>query len=107
MYTVFPTGTTIYKPEKCFNGYTLYPSMKHGVGAQLIDMNGNVVRSWPEFDGFMINLLPEGRILGGKTGREFEPMLSRRRVTPFKSSMVRRCGDGDACAGYLAACCTR
>ena len=69
MYTVFPTGTTIYKPEQCFNGYTLYPSMKHGVGAQLIDMNGNVVRSWPEFDGFMINLLPEGRILGGKTGR--------------------------------------
>jgi hypothetical protein len=69
MQTVFPTGTTIYEPEKCFNGYTLYPSMKDGIGAELIDMNGNVVRSWPDFDSFMINLLPEGRLLGGKTGR--------------------------------------
>ncbi|NKC11401.1 MAG: thioredoxin [Gammaproteobacteria bacterium] len=69
MYTVFPTGTTIYSPEKCFNGYTLHPSHQPGVGALLIDMNGNVVRSWPHFDGFMVNLLPEGRILGGQTGR--------------------------------------
>ena len=69
MQTVFPTGTTIYKPEKCFNGYTLYPSRKVGVGAVLVDMNGNVVRSWPCFDSFMINLLPQGRILGGRTGR--------------------------------------
>ena len=69
MYTVFPTGTTIYQPEKCFNGYTLYPSKAPGVGAVLIDMNGNVVRNWPKFDGYMINLLPGGRILGGQTGR--------------------------------------
>lgn len=33
MQTVFPTGTTIYKPEKCFNGLTIYPSKKEGVGA--------------------------------------------------------------------------
>ena len=69
MFTVFPTGTTIYKPEKCFNGYTIYPSMKDGVGALLIDMNGNEVRRWPKFDSFMVNLLPGGRILGGQTGR--------------------------------------
>ena len=69
MHTVFPTGTTIYKPEKCFNGYTLYPSKKGGVGAALVDMNGNLVRNWPRFDGYMINLLPGGRILGGQTGR--------------------------------------
>ena len=69
MYTVFPTGTTIYKPEKCFNGYTLYPSMKPGEGAILIDMNGNPVRTWPKFDSFMVDLLPGGTILGGQTGR--------------------------------------
>lgn len=69
MQTVFPTGTTIYKPEKCFNGYTLYPSKKTGVGAVLVDMNGNPVRTWPHFDGYMINMLPGGRILGGQTGR--------------------------------------
>ena len=73
MQTVFPTGTTIYKPDQCFNGYTLLPSMKDGVGALLIDMNGNVVRDWPHIDSFMVNLLPGGRILGGKTGRVTSP----------------------------------
>ena len=69
MFTVFPTGTTIYKPEKCYNGYTLYPSMKEGVGAILINMNGNPVRTWPKFNSFMVDLLPGGSILGGQTGR--------------------------------------
>lgn len=69
MFTVFPTGTTIYKPEKCFNGYTLYPSMKDGVGAVLIDMNGTIVKTWPKFESFMINLLPGGTLLGGQVGR--------------------------------------
>ena len=69
MQTVFPTGTTIYNPEKCFNGYTLYPSKKIGVGAVLVDMNGNAVRTWPQFDGYMISMFPGGKILGGQTGR--------------------------------------
>jgi len=69
MQTIYPTGTTIYKPEKCFNGYTLYPSSKPDVGALLIDMNGNVVKQWKDYKGFMVNLLPGGRILGGKVGR--------------------------------------
>ena len=72
MQTVFPTGTTLYKPEKCFNGYTIYPSKKTGVGAVLVDMNGNVVKNWPDHMGYMVNLLPEGRILGGQIGRVTE-----------------------------------
>ena len=31
----WPTGVTVYEPEKCFNGYTLYPSRKNGVGSRL------------------------------------------------------------------------
>ena len=46
MYTVFPTGTTIYNPEKCYDGYTLFLSKTLGVGAVLVDMNGEVVRTW-------------------------------------------------------------
>ena len=69
MQTIFPTGTTIYKPEKCFNGYTLYDSKLGDIGAVLVDMNGKVVRNWPQFNGFMINMLPDGRILGGQAGR--------------------------------------
>ena len=69
MQTIYPTGTTIYKPEKCFNGYTLYDSKLGDTGALLVDMNGKVVRNWPQFNGFMINMLPDGRILGGQAGR--------------------------------------
>ena len=69
MHTVFPTGTTVYNPEKCFTGYTLYPSKTTGVGAVLVDMNGEVVRTWPIFMSFMINLLPGGTLLGGQIGR--------------------------------------
>jgi hypothetical protein len=66
--TVFPTGTTIYEPNKCWNGYTVYPT-KTETGAVLIDMNGNVVKSWSQFQGYPILLLPEGHVLGGQVGR--------------------------------------
>ena len=66
--TVFPTGTTIYKPEQCWNGYTIYPTTTE-TGAVLIDMNGNVVKSWPQFQGYPLLLLPEGQIIGGQVGR--------------------------------------
>ena len=69
MQTVFPTGTTIYQPDKCFNGLTIYPSAKKDVGAVLIDMNGNELRNWPQFNNYMVNLLPNGSVLGGQTGR--------------------------------------
>ncbi|MDU7506125.1 MAG: thioredoxin, partial [Clostridia bacterium] len=44
--TVHPTGTTIYNPEKCFNGYTIFPAREQG--AVLIDMNGRVVNFWKD-----------------------------------------------------------
>ncbi len=69
MQTVFPTGTTIYQPDKCFNGLTIYPSAKKDVGAVLIDMNGHELRNWPQFNNYMVNLLPNGSVLGGQTGR--------------------------------------
>ncbi len=60
--SVFPTGVTIYNPEKCWNGYTLMPLKK--VGAVLVDMNGNVVRVWKDFQGFPNKLLPGGYVMG-------------------------------------------
>jgi len=65
--SVFPTGTTIYYPEKCWNGYTLFPSELHrnpSRGAMLIDMNGNEVNRWKGLDGFPNKMLPNGHILG-------------------------------------------
>lgn len=46
--TVFPHGTTIYKPEKCWSGYTLFGTEVESEGTVLIDMNGNVVKQWKD-----------------------------------------------------------
>jgi len=52
--TIYPTGTTIYDPKKCWNGYTIFqPIMFESAspGATLIDMNGNAVKQWKGLDG--------------------------------------------------------
>ncbi|MFV0436445.1 MAG: aryl-sulfate sulfotransferase [Desulfopila sp.] len=46
--TVFPHGTTIYNPEKCFNGFTVFGTEVDAEGTVLIDMNGNVVKQWKD-----------------------------------------------------------
>ena len=69
---VFPTGTTIYDPEKCWSGYTIFPtairSVEEGAGTILVDMNGNVANQWKRVDGFPSKMLPGGYVLGS-TGR--------------------------------------
>lgn len=59
---VYPTGATIYNPNKCFNGYTLFQARE--LGALLIDMNGGEIRLWKGFHGFPNKLLKGGHILG-------------------------------------------
>lgn len=76
MRTVYPIGTTIYRPEKCWNGYTL---VWHGREVKLINMNGRAVRRW-QCDGGGISygvsrarLLDSGSVLvqrGGMMDRD-------------------------------------
>ena len=43
MPTIYPRGTTIYDPEKCWNGYTVISmngNNKEMGGSYLVDMNG-------------------------------------------------------------------
>jgi hypothetical protein len=40
--SVYPLGTTIYKPDKCWNGFTILSSEE----GRLVDMNGNLVHLW-------------------------------------------------------------
>ena len=64
--SVYPTGTTIYDPDRAHNGYTLFIGSGEHV-AVLMDMNGNVLKSWPHFDhlaGGPVRLLPGGEIIG-------------------------------------------
>ena len=56
----FPKGTRIYKPDKCWNGYTLVP-YENGM-IILIDMKGNVVHSW-EIGTERARLLENGNVV--------------------------------------------
>lgn len=65
--SIYPTGTTIYDPEKCWNGYTVFQTNQNAgenAAAVLIDMNGNVVNMWKRLDGFPNRILPGGYIMG-------------------------------------------
>jgi hypothetical protein len=80
--SVYPTGTTIYDPGKCWNGYTVFQASMfraRGTGAMLIDMSGNVVNQWQWLDGFPNKILPGGYIMGSTGMRNpkygFQDML--------------------------------
>lgn len=60
--TIYPTGVTLYKPEKAWNGYTIFQARE--VGAMLIDMNGNEVKLWKGLHGFPNKMLPGGYVMG-------------------------------------------
>ena len=60
--SVYPTGVTIYQPEKCWSGYTIYQAREQG--AMLVDMNGAEVNFWKGLHGFPNKLFPGGYVLG-------------------------------------------
>jgi hypothetical protein len=60
--TVYPTGATLYDPERCWNGYTVFQAKE--VGALLIDMNGGEVQLWKMLHGMPNRILPGGYIIG-------------------------------------------
>ena len=52
--SIFPTGVTIYNPEKAYSSYVMIDG-RDGK-ARLIDMNGNVVHAW-NFNGFPAEMI--------------------------------------------------
>jgi len=66
MRTVYPVGTTLYKPDKCCNGHTIICS---GRTVKLVDMNGRAVNEWEldaattEEGAHRAKLLENGNIL--------------------------------------------
>ena len=67
--SVYPTGTTIYQPDKTWSGFTLLDAAD-GDGAVLIDMNGNIVRRWPELAGMgPFRMFSDGYVMGGSEYR--------------------------------------
>src|SRR5215475_3625841 len=63
--SVYPTGTTIYDPNRAWNGYTVLSPL--GTQAVIvIDMNGNIVKQW---DGYVnsaggpARIFPDGVVM--------------------------------------------
>lgn len=65
--SVYPTGATIYDPEKCWNGYTIFQARE--LGALLIDMNGTELQLWKGLHGFPNKIFPGGYVLGSRGER--------------------------------------
>jgi len=78
MRTVYPIGTTIYKPDRCCNGYTI---IWHGREVKLLDMNGRTVNQWEmdtqktEANVARARLLESGRVLVQRGGMMAEDGL--------------------------------
>lgn len=60
--SVYPTGATLYDPDKAFNGYTVLQAKE--LGCLVVDMNGGEVKLWRGLHGFPNKLLPGGQVLG-------------------------------------------
>ena len=68
--SVYPTGTTIYDPDKTWSGYVVFTLPDAG-GSILIDMNGNEVRRWDAINAGPgpVRILPGGYAMGPHTAR--------------------------------------
>lgn len=66
--SIYPTGATVYLPEKAWSGYTIFQAAE--LGALLIDMSGREVRLWKGLRGFPNKLLPGGFVTGSTAERD-------------------------------------
>jgi len=69
--SVYPTGTTIYDPDRAWNGFTVLSPLA-GPAVLVIDMNGNVVKRWEGFNdsaGGPARVLPGGFVVAANGAR--------------------------------------
>ena len=50
--TIYPTGVTVYDPERSWNGFTIFQAQEGG--AVLMDMNGREVNVWKGVHGMLV-----------------------------------------------------
>ena len=63
--SVYPTGTTVYDPDRAWSGYTVLSPLATPA-AVVIDMNGNVVKRWEGYNdsaGGPARVLPGGFVI--------------------------------------------
>ena len=65
--SVYPTGTTIYRPDRTWNGFTVFITPDSD-GVIVIDMNGQPVKQWTGLSGAAggpARILPGGFVVAG------------------------------------------
>ncbi len=65
--SVYPTGTTLYDPERCWNGFTVFQAKE--AGALVVDMNGAEIQLWRKLHGMPNRILPGGFMMGSTGDR--------------------------------------
>jgi hypothetical protein len=69
--SVYPTGVTIYDPARTWNGYTVLSPLATPA-VIVIDMNGNVVKRWDDYNnsaGGPARVLPGGGVIAASGAR--------------------------------------
>ena len=66
--TIYPTGVTVYNPEKCWNGYTIFQAIE--TGAVLMNMNGYENKVWKGVHGFPNKIFPGGYLMTSRGSRD-------------------------------------
>ena len=66
--TIYPTGVTVYNPEKCWNGFTIFQALE--LGAVLMNMNGHVNKVWKGVHGFPNKNFPGGYLMTSRGSRD-------------------------------------
>ena len=66
--TIYPTGVTVYNPEKCWNGFTIFQALE--VGAVLMNMNGRENKVWKGVHGFPNKIFPGGYLMTSRGSRD-------------------------------------
>src|SRR5688500_2204340 len=69
--TVYPTGTTIYEPDRAWNGFTVLSALQTQA-VLVIDMNGTIVKRWDGFNnaaGGPARVLPGGVVIAPSGAR--------------------------------------
>lgn len=96
--SVFPHGTTIFKPEKCQSGFTVFGIETAGKGCVLIDMNGKVVKEWDQMSELEhpVKVLKGGYVMGATRqkpemqGRTYnDPMSADLSIMDFDGKILR------------------
>jgi hypothetical protein len=68
--SVYPTGTTIFRPDATWSGYTVFITPDDD-GVVVVDMNGRVVKTWTGVSGAAggpARVLPGGYLIAGTGG---------------------------------------